>query len=668
MLITFGVLKILDQSLNSLTLFSLVFALGLLIDNAVIIIEGIYENLKSGEYTPFGAAITGIYEFKWPIIAGTLTTVFAFLPILGVSGIMGDYMSVIPITVTAILLASLFVNLSITPTLSAVLLKPGKKRNIFKHIQNWYRKFITNTIHSKFKKTFYLIIMTIVMIVSFSLPITGILKSESFPISDFDFFYVDIETPPGTSLEQTDEFVSKVENILIEIPEIESITTSIGTNAGGQLTQLISVTSTVSNIASLTINLVDPKDREIQSYEVSDIVREKLKNVQGGSITITDLQGGPPSGAPIQAKITGPSLETLEQLAVDIKSKLENIEGTLNIDTSIETGAGEFNITLDKDKLNFYGIAPVQVAALLRNSLEGVTASEIRKDGEKTDIFVEYKFPQFNGSEDEMTIDSLLDITVQSPVAGSIPVRTLATVEFQQNLTNISHLDTERVIYVTSYTQDRTTLEIIQDLESELEKDPLPKGYFISFGGEYESITQSFVELGLALIVGVFLIAMLLVLQFKSFNQPFIIMLSLPFALTGVFFGLTAMGLTISIPSVIGVVGLAGVVVNDAIVLLDQMNQNRKRGMQFEEAIIDGAMSRLQPVFLTTATSIFGILPLALTDEIWGSLGFAFIFGLTTQYFLVLLLDPILYSMLSKKTKFRTPKIFLEKDHYEVQA
>ena len=164
----------------------------------------------------------------------------------------------------------------------------------------------------------------------------------------------------------------------------------------------------------------------------------------------------------------------------------------------------------------------------------------------------------------------------------------------------------------------------------------------------------------MALLVGMFLIAGLLVLQFKSFRQPFIIMLSLPFALTGVFYGLTAMGIAISIPSVIGIVGLAGVVVNDAIVLIDQMNKNRKRGMDFHDAIIDGATSRLQPVFLTTVTSIFGILPLALTDEVWGSLAFAFIFGLTTQFFLVLLLDPILYSILSKKDGYGgEPEVFL---------
>jgi multidrug efflux pump subunit AcrB len=259
-----------------------------------------------------------------------------------------------------------------------------------------------------------------------------------------------------------------------------------------------------------------------------------------------------------------------------------------------------------------------------------------------------------------MTLDELLDVEIVSPVAGAVPIRSFVDVEFKQNLTGISHLDEERVMYVTSYAKDRTTNEIVADLQEIMNNFPLPKGYSLNYGGEYEEIGESFTDLGNSLLVGLLLIAILLVLQFKSFSQPFIIMLSLPFALTGVFFGLTIMGLTISIPSVIGIVGLAGVVVNDAIVLIDQMNQNRKRGMPIKEAIIDGATSRLQPVFLTTATSIFGILPLALTDEIWGGLGFAFVFGLTTQYFLVLLLDPILYGMLSKRTKFRDPNLFVE--------
>jgi HAE1 family hydrophobic/amphiphilic exporter-1 len=647
MLITMAVLYSMGQSLNSLTLFSLVFALGLLIDNAVIIIEGIYENLKSGRYTSYGAAVLGVYEFKWPIIAGTLTTVFAFLPMLTISGIMGQFMRIIPITVATILIASLFVNLTITPTLAAKFLKPGKKRNLFKGIQKWYKNFITGIINSGFKKAVALLSMTAVMVIAFALPVTGILRSEAFPSSDFDYFYVDIETPPGSNLETTDKVAQKAEEILMTMPEVKSITTGIGTNAGSSFRSMTAVSQNSTNIGSITVNLVHPNDRELQSYEFSEVAREKLQGIQGGDVSIFDLQGGPPTGAPVEIRLTGPDLKKLEGIAVQIEGYLNDIEGTQEVGTSIEKGAGEFNITLKRNKLNYYGIAPIQIAGLLRNSIAGVEATELRKNGEETDVIVKYGFID----ENELSIDELKDIYVNSPSSGFIPISELINIEFKENLTSISHIDEKRVINVSAYNKDRTTGEIIEDLNAKIEENPLPKGYMMDFGGEFESVQQSFEDLGLALLVGLLLIAMLLVLQFKSFRQPFIIMLSLPFALTGVFLGLTAMGLTLSIPSVIGIVGLAGVVVNDAIVLIDQMNKNRKRGMEFKESIIEGATSRLQPVFLTTATSIFGILPLALTDEIWGSLGFAFIFGLTTQYFLVLLLDPILYSMLSKKDK-----------------
>ncbi|MFC1810568.1 efflux RND transporter permease subunit [Patescibacteria group bacterium] len=644
MLITVGVLYLMGETINSLTLFALVFSLGLLIDNAVIIIEGIYENLRSGQYTSYGSAIIGIKEFKWPIIAGTLTTVFAFLPMLTISGITGQFMRIIPITVTTILLASLFVNLTITPTLSAKFLKPGKKRNLFKGVQRWYKNFITGVINSGFKKFISIFLMTIVMLISFSLPILGIVKSEAFPVSDFKYFYVDIETPPGTVLEETDKVVKQVEEILMEIPDIKNITTSIGTNAGAAFRSVISISSNNTNIASVTVNLVEKEKRDNKSYELSELIREKLQNVQGGEVSIFDLQGGPPTGAPIAARITGPDLKKLEEISNTIAGYLEKIEGTLDVETSIVKGAGEFNITLNRNKLNYYGIAPIQIAGLLRSSIGGVESTELRKDGEETDVIIQYKF-----SDDDLTIDEISNIFVNSPTSGLIPLSELINVEFKDNLTSISHLNEERVMTVSSYIKDRTTLEIIDDLNKKLEKTPIPKGYTLDFGGEFEEVQQSFKDLGLALLVGLILIAMLLVLQFKSFRQPFIIMLSLPFALTGVFIGLAIMNITISIPSVIGIVGLAGVVVNDAIVLIDQMNNNRRRGMEFKQSIIEGATSRLQPVFLTTATSILGILPLALTDEIWGSLGFAFIFGLTTQYFLVLLLDPILYSMFSKK-------------------
>lgn len=649
MLITFGILYIRGDSLNGIALFSLVFALGLLIDNAVIIIEGIYENLREGKYTSYGAAILGIHEFKWPIIAGTLTTVFAFLPMLTISGIMGDFMSVIPITVTVLLLASLFVNLSITPTLASRHLKGGKQKNLFGGLQKWYRKFITNIINSKTKKRLTLIIMFVVMVFSFSLPITGVIKSEAFPISDFDYFFIDIETPSGTMIGETERIASQVESILINTPEIKDFTTNIGTNAGGALRGSLfgSTRRNIENIANITANLVDPEERDLKSYEVADIIREKVNNIQGATIMVTDLQGGPPSGAPVYIELKGPNLNKLEELSEKIKGILNNIEGTLDVDTSVEQGAGEFLITVDRNRLNYYGLAAGQVGSILRRALEGVTATEIRKEGVDIDVIVQYDLQR--GSNRELTLDDLKNIFITSPTAGSIPVSNLVSVDFAQNLTSITHIDTERAVTISSYVQDRTSTEIIDDLIKELEKNPLPQGYEISYGGELEEITQSFKDLGTSLLIGLVLIAMLLVLQFKSYRQPFIILLSLPFALTGVFFGLAVMNITLSIPSVIGVVGLAGVVVNDAIVLIDQMNNNRRRGMKFEEAIIEGATSRLQPVFLTTATSIFGILPLALTDEIWGSLGFAFIFGLTTQYFLVLLLDPILYSMLSKK-------------------
>lgn len=648
MLITFGVLYIAGESLNGIALFSLVFALGLLIDNAVIIIEGIYENLRDKKYTPYGAAILGVHEFKWPIIAGTLTTVFAFLPMLTISGIMGDYMRVIPITVTVLLLASLFVNLSITPTLASRHLKGGNKRNLFGGLQRWYRSFITDIIKSKSKKTITLIIMVCVMAVSFSLPLTGVLKTESFPISDFDYFFIDIKTPPGTVVEETEQITAHVETILLGNPAIKDFTTNIGTNAGGALRgSLFNATRrNIENIANITVNLVDPKDRDKKSYVIAEDIRQQVKQIQGAEIMVTDLQGGPPSGAPIFIELTGPELNKLEELSEKIKNMLETIEGTLDVDTSIEQGAGEFVITVDRTKLNYYGIAAGQVGTTLRGALEGITATEIRKNGTGIDVIVQY---ELNRNGNELSLDDLKTITVKSPVAGEIPLSTLVNIDFSQNVTSISHLDTERAVYISSFAQERTAAEIVDDLLIKLENDPLPQGYAINYGGELEEITKSFKDLGMSLIVGLILIAMLLVLQFKSYRQPFIILLSLPFALTGVFFGLAAMNITLSIPSVIGIVGLAGVVVNDAIVLIDQMNNNRRRGMKIDDAIIEGATSRLQPVFLTTATSIFGILPLALTDEIWGSLGFAFIFGLTTQYFLVLLLDPILYSLIGKK-------------------
>lgn len=661
MLITFGVLYILGESLNSLTLFSLVFALGLLIDNAIIIIEGIHENLNSQKYTSYGSAILAIYEFKWPIITGTLTTVLAFLPMLIISGIVGDFMRIIPISVTTILLASLFVNISITPTLSSKIIKPGRKKNIFDKLQKKYKKYIKNTIASKAKKIIYLSIMLVICATSFLLPVTGVLKTESFPISDFNYFFIDMETPEGSNLETTESIVAEVESLLINNPEIESFSTNIGTSSGGAIRQLVDIASNKNNIANITVNLIDGKDRKTKSYEISDTIRKKLQTIQGAEISVSDLQGGPPSGAPMEIRVTGPDLEVLENLVSSIKNLVESIEGTFDIETSIEKGAGEFNITFDRKKLNYYSISPVQIASLLRNSIEGIKASEIKRNGEEIAVIIKYEYSHQYG--DEITIDDLRNTNINSPTAGPIPIGEVTNFEFKENLITINHFDTKRVAYITSYLKNKTSTEANKELVEKLSSIKIPTEYSIDYGGEFEEIQQSLNDLTVALIIGVLLIFILLVLQFKSYIQPIIILLSLPFSLTGVFFGLTVAGINLSIPSVIGIVGLSGVVVNDAIVLVDQMNKNRKRGMNFYDAIIEGATSRLQPIFLTTITSICGILPLALTDEIWGSLAFAFIFGLSTQFFLVLLLDPILYSLLANKKEYALEPVVILEEH-----
>ncbi len=650
------ILDFLGYTINSLTLFALVIALGLIVDTSIVIMEGIYDNMKKGK-TSYEAAINAVNTYKWPLLAGTATTVFAFFPMLIVSGIVGEFLKALPITISAALIGSLFISLSIGPSITASLLKNKKIKErsstldpVFKKLGQFFHNIIYKIVESKKTKFSIVISMLILFLLSLAMPISGILKSEMFPATNMHFFIINIETEKGSDLDKTEKIVEKVEDKLYANENIENFLSIIGTSESINYTDIVMVNqSAQSNKANITVNLIPKDEREKTSYEISDEVRKEFENFTEAKISLFELKEGPPSDAAITLRITGEKLGKLEHIANDMVKVLSNIPETKNVASSLSSGLNEFTYKLDKEKLTIHGLSVIEVSTLIRNTLQGLNASTVNIDNNDLDVLVKYDFERENNTP-KISISEIEAIQIPTRYGYNVSLSQISDYQLNESAETIERENEKRIVKVKSdITKNTTAIEIIEALEKELETYDLPKDYEINFGGDKENIEQSFNDLYKSMVVGIILIAFTLILMFNSFRQPLIILISLPLALIGVFPGLYLIGLNLSFPAFLGVVALSGIVVNDAIILIDRINKNRQKGIEFKEAIAEGAKSRLQPIIMTSITTIMGIIPLALSNEFWEGLGFTIIFGLLFSTILMLIVIPIFYYLFEYK-------------------
>jgi len=675
-LTSFMVLYFTGQTLNQLVLFSLVIALGLMVDNSIIIMEGVNEYTTKHGKSPLEAALLSVWNFKWSVASGTLTTVAAFVPMLLVSGILGEYFAYIPITISATLLSSLFVALIVIPTLSSRFIKikngngngngngdiktikdqeqnphkgkrkskkVGKGYQIMSHIidrvKNKYIRIMKSILPDRKKRRRVLVIAWACFMIAMSLPFSGLMKIEMFPASDVDRFLITVELAPGVSMEKTSHKTQEVEKIIMELPEIKNYVTSLGIK-----TSFMDSAKTGDHLASVLVNLVSEDKRDKRSYQITEEIKEELRTIKNAKIEIEEASAGPPSGAPIEVRIIGSDLAKLDDIAVKAKKVLVDIPGTLNVKDSLEETTGEFTFVVDKQKAAYYGLDVATVASALRTTIYGVKASEVTLNGDDIDITVKHDENNFT------SLGDLENILIFSATGHKVLLKQIATVSLEPSLASINHRNGSRIVMVTSYIEPDANLQkILKQFNQEMNIDNLPSGYDISTGGEMEDIDQSFRETFMSMIMAVFLIAFILILQFNSFKQPLIILTSLPLAVIGVIAGLNLMGMSFSFPAFLGVVSLAGIGVNDAIVLIDRINKNMSYGMEKIEGVLEAGVARMQPIFLTSLTTIAGIIPLYFADEIWRGFSVTLIFGLIFSTILTLIVVPIMYVGLTKK-------------------
>jgi len=667
LLIAILILFLTGDTFNFLSLFALILALGLLVDNAIIMTEGISEGIYTKKLSPKAAALNAIKTFRWPVITGTSTTIFAFLPMMFViTGVSGEYVSVIPQTVTWVLLASLFVSLFLLPVFGAQFFhifppRQHKEGRLLHAAKDWY-EFWMRWLLAK-RNRFYGVMgaALAVMIFSFALLPMGWVSIEVFPPADQNYFSVKIETPKGTKLQETRKLITQIDDVFVPYFDprkngddevwLKNYAISLGQKSpyDPELAQG-GINNPESNILGVTINLVDKSTRRTSSLDISDRVEDDLKAIMPDyvKITVAELQTGPPTGASaIEVRLISQDLDHIENLADDFAQKLSQIElangARLNniIDDRGES-LPQITWTIDHEKMQNFGLSTGQIFQTLRAGVEGVQILEISEGEDEVDFETRLDFVGNKQWTAPDSLDILKQIPIRTPGGVYVKLNQLAAFSIANERTELRHLDGKRTIKVgASIDGEATAAQFLKDIQGAIDSLDQWPGDRIEIGGDNEETNRLVSEMGLAMLIAVFLILVILVLQFDSFLQAAVIVTLLPLSLTGVFMGFWLSGVPVSFPTMIGIVALAGIIVNDAIVLIDQINHyNREHHIM--QAFIEAGKVRMQPIVITSITTIFGLLPLAFSDPIWQGLSLAIIYGMTLATILTLIIVPCL--------------------------
>jgi multidrug efflux pump subunit AcrB len=679
-LLGIAILNAIGYTLNFLTLFSLILSLGILVDSAIVVVESMHVLIRQGRSSQ-EAAFETVRKYKLSLASGTLTTIFIFLPMVLTSGIMGQFIRSIPITVTVVLLSSLVIALGIVSTLGIGWLKqrPDEPADAETAVSRWcarwrwlcrhwepqlkrlasqrreridawrerYAEYLRGILPNRRWQRRFAAVLTLLFVVSLALPATGLLQVNMFPPSDQDTIYVSLELPVGSSLADTDAALAVTEAALAADPRVESFTTTVGSG---------SVSG--SHLASLIVNL--QPDNPDGSLLISQQYRTRLATAYAAAprpvtVSITQMGMGPDDTPPVELRVVGDDLDQVEATAREYQTVLAAIPGTYDVKTDIEESNGELVVAIDRAKAQLYGLSAVQVAGVLRNAVYGSKATAIQVGDDDIEVTVMYRLDGVDESDpaaktNRADISSVSTISVPTP-RGDVPLSTFITPELAGARAAIRHQEGDRAITLTARTEAGVNArQVLQQFQADPAVQQPPAGVTLSYGGESEEIAQSFGDMFRAMILGIIMIAALLVWQFRSYRQPLFILATIPLALIGVLPGLTLIGMPLSFPGFIGVVALSGIVVNNAIILIDEINKARLvRGLPTEQAVVKAAKSRIQPILLTTITTVVGVLPLALSNPTWGPLGFSIVFGLVFSTVLTLVVVPLLYNRFAEK-------------------
>lgn len=653
-LATFGLMYLCDMTLNVISMGGITIGIGMLVDNSVVVMDNVFKYWNKG-YSPKEAAMIGSKEIGMAIAASTLTTVAVFIPLTFVSGTIGQMFRDLSFTICFALLASLVVSLTFVPMACAQLLKrrESKKKQrkgiVAKILDVWgkgidaldtlYRKLLIWVLHHK-KRTVAIVLACFIATLACA-PLAGF---DFMPESDEGSASITINLPKGTELKETEKITNQVLSKIEGIPEIDYVYASVGSG----------MISSGTDSASVNINLVNIADRTRSTNEVCDEIKQRLKGIAGADITVESSSSamGSLGGAAISFNITGYDTDIMRKIENDVVDLLSDIPGLTDVEGSSEDVVPEARVVLDRQKASQYGITTSSMANALNTAVSGSVATQYKVDNKEMDVRIRYDQNKMN------YITDLQNITIKSASGASIPLTEIANIEMTDGALQINRENQKQYVSVSANTSGIDTNTAQRLIDEKLATYPFPEGYEYTYGGTTEEMVKAFTSLALVLIISIILIYMIMASQFESLIYPGIVMFAMPLALTGGVFGLLITGNTITVNAFMGFIMLVGMVVNNAIVLVDYTNQLRERGMTCYDALIEAGPNRLRPILMTTLTTIIGMLPMALGVgegmETQKPLAITIIFGMTISTMVTLVLIPVLYlGVTNFRDKFR---------------
>lgn len=666
LIIAFTFMYFFGYTINIISLSSLAIAIGMVVDNAIVIVDNIVRKLERGQ-KPKEAAVFGSSEVGLAVSASTFTTVVVFLPMVFITGVVGVFFKQLAVMITVTLLASLFTALTFSPTLASLWLKnpviqpaddkrkfsqflyekSGKLLSFFDHS---YAKILARAL--KFKGATIFIAIGVFI---FSIFLISRVGTEFIPEEDSGDLTITLEMPVGTRVEETDRAARSMEKVIVkEVPEAKQTYSRSGqSTTSGRFSSVFSAKSG-SNVATVGIKLSKVTQRSRSAKEIGESLRPKLKSILGvkkvniSSVSpISRLMFG--ASKPVSVEILGNDFRVTDRLANKLKDEIEHIPGVVDTSVSRDIGKPELQIEVDRTKASSLGLSMRQVTDTLRTYFYGSTATKYREAGEQYDIFVRLK------GEDRSSIRDIENISLVNSAGRVIRLNNIAAVVYKTGPIQIERQNQERIVKVEANVFRRSLGEVAKDVRKVIAAENIPQGVIINLGADVEEQAKSFRDLFLLFLLGALLVYMVMAAQFGSLVDPFIIMFSVPFAFTGVAFSLFVAQMTLNIASFIGLIMLVGIVVNNAIVLVDYINILRSRGLSIADAVVTGGANRLRPVLMTTITTLFGMIPLAFSrgegSETWRPIGISMIGGLSISTLITLVLVPVVYALIKGRRK-----------------
>ncbi len=651
---TFLLLQVSGYSLNIMTLMGLSTAVGILVTNSVVVLENIFRHKGLG-YGRKEAAGKGTSEIAVAVLASTLTNIVVFLPIASMSSLVGQFFKEFALTVTYATIFSIIVSFTLTPMLASLILpeKTQKKHAISLRLEklfhSWeegYRKILAMVTKRRLFSALTILASIILFVLSFTS--AARIGFEFMPTLDEGDISIDIELPQGFNLEATAQVVEQVENRIKQHKEVKQILTTLGS---------ISDLDIGVNLSKLQVKLIPAEEREISSVQATALFIEELADIPNARIRVAARSTVAGQEAPVQFFLMGQDVGQLEKYKTEILAKIKNTPGLLNLNTSSRSGKPEITLIPDRKKITDAGLTIYDLAMTLRSSIEGIIATRYRESGEEYDIRVSLS----KNSVD--TPRKIKNITVISPRGQVFRISQLAEVVFSEGYSKILHEDKYKAIQFSGHIAPGYALgDVSNKIGEEISKINLPSGYKVEWGGNVKMMEETIADMLQTFIIAFLLTYMLLAAILESLTQPLMILGTIPLALIGVFWAMDLTGKSMNTISMMAIIMLLGIVVNNAILLLDYTNLLRKRGKTIREALLEACPTRLKPILMATIAIILGMLPMAVGigssgKEFRQPMGIVSIGGLIISAILSLVVIPAVYNLLSRR-KIRIKKSF----------